>query len=299
MKIYMHTDIEGVAGYIYHEDRIVGEQTKLDYYYRMRRLLTDEVNAALEALVKCGVTKVVINDAHGNGNNLFFEDLHPVAELIHGPGTRKPMWLPCIDETFDAIICLGQHAMAGTKGVLSHTRLDITCGDGTQVALNETGLAMVLAGCFNVPCILATGDTTLCRQAKEYVSDIITVAVKEPLSPYNAKTVVPKKCHQMIQEGVKKAIDRIKEIKPYHITPPPYSMTIIGSTPGFDKKSEKFTDDNLWNLLKKALSSIYDYELYDADVWPLIPRGELILNKHERAYRERLKKEGKEYKPLI
>ena len=56
------------------------------------------------------------------------------------------------------------------------------------------------------------------QQVKKYVPNIETVAVKEPLSPYNAKTVVPKKCHQMIQEGIKRAIDRIKEIKIYSLT---------------------------------------------------------------------------------
>lgn len=299
MKIYIHTDIEGVAGYCFHEDRLTGERARLNHVYRMRKLLTAEVNAALEALIECGAQKVVINDSHGSCYNLFFEELNPVAEIIHGAGTRMPMWIPCLDNTFDAMICLGQHAMEGTKGVLPHSRTTIQCGNGKEIALNETGVAMALAGCFGVPSILATGDSTLCGQVKGYVADIETVAVKEALSPYSARSVVPRKAHQMIKEGVKRAMARMAEIKPYVIAPPPFRMTLIGSTPGFDKKSEVFEDNDFYNLIKKALSTVYDYELYDAKEWPLVPRGELILNKHERAYKARLEREGKVYQPYL
>ncbi|MFA5089319.1 MAG: M55 family metallopeptidase [Candidatus Omnitrophota bacterium] len=296
MKIYLHTDIEGIAGYVFHEDRLWGERARLDHAYRMRKLLTAEVNAALEALVESGANEVVVNDAHGGGYNLIFEDLHPVADVIHGNGTRMPMWLPCIDGTFDAMICIGQHAMEGTKGILPHSRFEVGYGKNQRIALNETGLAMALAGTFGVPTILATGDTTLCSQVKTYVSEVEAVAVKEALSPYTAKTAVPVKAQQMIKEGVKRALARRKEIKPYVIAPPPYRITLFCSTPGFEKESEVFEDnESFWDLIKKAFSTIYDYELYDAAVWPLVPRGEPILNKHERAYKKRLEKEGKPY----
>ena len=155
------------------------------------------------------------------------------------------------------------------------------------------------AGAFGVPTILATGDTTLCRQVKSYLPKIETVAVKEPLSPYTARTAVPAWPHLLIKEGVKKALARRKEIKPFILTPPPYRITLIGSTPGFDNKSEVFEDEeNFWNLIKKALSTVYDYELYQASSWPLVPRGEPILNKHERDYKKRLEKEGKKYAPF-
>jgi uncharacterized protein YqgQ len=103
----------------------------------------------------------------------------------------------------------------------------------------------------------------------------------------------------MIKEGVTRAIGRMNKIKPYLINPPPFSMTLIGATPGFDKKSEVFEDKDFYSLIKKALSTVYDYELYDAKEWPLVPRGELILNKHERAYKARLEKEGKVYQSYL
>ncbi|MBN1672154.1 MAG: M55 family metallopeptidase [Kiritimatiellae bacterium] len=290
MKVYVHTDIEGVAGYIYHEDRLQGELAKHEHVWRMKRLFTAELHAATSALLQCGVREIVVNDSHGPADNLIYEEIHPAVRLIHGPSTRMPMWLPRFDDSFDAMICLGMHAMAGTKGVLPHTRLDIEYGDGKQIALNEAGLAMALAGHFRVPAILVTGDATVCAQVRQYVPNIETVAVKEALSPYTAITHVPRKSHQLIKAGVRKAVRRRKQIHPFVLGPPPYRTTLIGSTPGFDRPSDVFEDSrSFWDLIQKALGSVYDYDLYDAQTWPLVPRGEPILNKHERAYRESLK----------
>ncbi len=298
MKIYIHTDIEGVAGYVFHEDRLVGEQAKLDHVYRMRSLFTGEVNAAVDALAECGVEDIVINDSHANCYNLFFEDINPVAQIIHGPGTRMPMWLPCIDRTFSAMICIGQHDMAGTNGVLPHSRWDIKFGDNKGISLGETGAAMLIAGHFDIPTIMVSGDNTVCKQIKDIVPQIETAVVKEALSPYNAKTVVPKKAHEMIRSGVKMAVKRIKEIQPYKL-PPPYSTTLVASTPGFESTKQEFKADNIYSLFYETLCSAYDYELYNETQWPLVPRGEFILNKHERAYKKALEEKGQKYIPYI
>lgn len=299
MKFYVQVDIEGVAGYTRHEDRLVGERAQLNHVYRMRRLLTAEVRAAVEALVEAGADEVVINDSHGSGDNLYFEDFPPAARVIHGPATRRPAFISCLDASFDAMVCIGQHAMAGTNGVLPHSRWDILCGDGKEVAVGEPGCAALVAGDLGVPCIMVSGDATMCRQMKELIPEIEAVAVKVPLSPYDAMTTVPKKAHQMIRDGIKKAVTRMGAIKPCQLSPPPFKTTIIAATPGFDKKSQVFEADTVLDLVHTALSTVYDYDLSNAEVWPLVPRGELILNKHERAYRARLEKEGKEYKPYI
>ena len=49
MKIYIQTDIEGVAGFCFFENR--GDQSMENFHHRqrMRKLLTDEVNAAVKA----------------------------------------------------------------------------------------------------------------------------------------------------------------------------------------------------------------------------------------------------------
>ena len=43
--------LKGVAGYVFHEDRLIGERTQLDHVYRMRRrLFAGEVNTVIEVL---------------------------------------------------------------------------------------------------------------------------------------------------------------------------------------------------------------------------------------------------------
>ena len=55
MKLYIHTDMEGVAGMVHFEDR---QDDTTEGYFRRRRLhklLTGEVNAAIEGAVAMGV----------------------------------------------------------------------------------------------------------------------------------------------------------------------------------------------------------------------------------------------------
>ncbi|MBM4080332.1 MAG: peptidase M55, partial [Planctomycetes bacterium] len=67
MKLYIHTDIEGVAGMVHFEDR--NDQTTEGYFKRLRmhKLLTGEVNAAIEGALAAGVKEILVNDSHGSG----------------------------------------------------------------------------------------------------------------------------------------------------------------------------------------------------------------------------------------
>src|SRR4030042_191594 len=85
-----------------------------------RRLLTGEVNAAVQGAKEGGCDDIVVWDGHSSGANFIVEDLHPDAEYVINGG--HPHWIPP-DEPFDAIALVGFHAMAGTpKGILEHTQ---------------------------------------------------------------------------------------------------------------------------------------------------------------------------------
>ena len=47
MKVYVQTDIEGVAGFCFFENRRSRDYEVINHRYRMYKLLTAEVNAAL------------------------------------------------------------------------------------------------------------------------------------------------------------------------------------------------------------------------------------------------------------
>ena len=114
MKIYISSDIEGVAGVITPQQGQPGNGE----YERARRLMTEEVNAAIEGALEGGATEILVNDAHGPMTNLLPELLHPAAELIQGK--PKPLNMFCgLDAGHAAVFCLGYHARASEQGVLA------------------------------------------------------------------------------------------------------------------------------------------------------------------------------------
>ncbi len=64
MKLMIMTDMEGVAGMLNFEDWCVPDGR---YYDKGKRLLTLEVNAAIEGFFHGGATEIVVVDGHGNG----------------------------------------------------------------------------------------------------------------------------------------------------------------------------------------------------------------------------------------
>ena len=226
MKIYVQTDYEGCAGVVHFETRDKTTALAAEHWRRMRQLLTDEVKAALDGACRAGATEFVLNDSHGSGYNVLFEQLGPDVRVIHGRLDRLPFWLPLLDETFDAVIGVGMHPMAETEhGILPHTRWDVN-----GVKLPEMGMTCAIAGCHDVPAVFTSGDRALCEQVRSLVPEIETAAVKDAFSPYTAVSHTPAAAREMIRSGVRRGLERRAEIKPFRIDPP-YEMTLI-SKPG-------------------------------------------------------------------
>ena len=80
MKIFISADIEGVAGVVNAQQGTPGNPE----YERARRLMTEEVNAAIAGAFDGGAAYVLVNDSHGPMVNLIPEDLDPRAECIIG-----------------------------------------------------------------------------------------------------------------------------------------------------------------------------------------------------------------------
>lgn len=263
MKLYIHTDIEGVAGMVHFEDR--NDRSTEGYYRRLRmhRLLTAEVNAAIEGALEAGVDEVIVNDAHGSGYNILFEELNPVAEIVHGPLVRQPFWTPCLDETVDLVFAIAQHAMAGTNGVLAHS-----LWYANDLYFGEAGMCMAIAGSYGVPTVLVTGDNTTCSQVVELVPQMETVAVKQALSPYNARSWTPQRACEMIRRAAKTAVERRDEIPPFRLQPP----FRVGFPPRPGEPPAKVTEgDDFVAVVKQILCAGYDYDLQDLPVWPMEP----------------------------
>ncbi len=174
MRVYMMTDMEGVAGVLNFEEWIFADSL----HYRVgRELLTREVNAAVEGLFAGGATQVLVADGHGPGG-IDVTLLDSRVELQRGypdDPSQPPLYASC-----DVVVWIGQHAKASTPhGHLCHTQsfgyIDETING---VSVGEFGELAMCASELGVRCIFASGDEALAKEAQALVPGIETVAVK-------------------------------------------------------------------------------------------------------------------------
>ena len=204
-KVFISVDMEGIWGVVQ------GSQTSSSGadYGVARKWMVEDVNAVIAGLFEAGASEVVVNDSHGNMRNIVADDLDPRAGLISG--SPKPLsMMQGIDATFDACIFVGYHARAGTaEAILDHTYSGATIRsikvNGREMP--ELGLNAAIAGYYNVPVIMLTGDTITCVQAKAILGDeIVTVAVKEAVGRYAAVNLPLAEARKRLKEGAKEAL---------------------------------------------------------------------------------------------
>ena len=226
MKIYIQTDIEGVAGFCFFENRRSREYEIIRHRHRMYQLLTAEVNAAVKAAFDSGADEVIVNDSHGSGYNILFEDLDPRCRIIHGRNCSGPHWLPLLDKSFDALLLIGMHAMGGTPGAMTpHSRWEVNNG---ALFLSEGTMACAIAGDFGVPAVMMSGDDKIAAEFREKIPEIETAVVKESLSPYQACSLIPAASCELIYQKACAGIAARKNIAPFTI-PGPVTLGLFDS----------------------------------------------------------------------
>lgn len=214
-KIVISVDLEGVA-------HVVGNASGPGSYYydEARELVTKEINAAIEGCLEAGAGEIVVADNHGNSLTIIPEKLHEAAKLARG--WPRPLDLSTgIDENTAGVIFLGFHAKEGTpRANFPHTLLGKFDVIINGIYVSETLFSAALAGEFNVPVILITGDQHVIQEAKKYLGHIETVLTKESFASYSAQSPHPKVIRQQIKEKSKRAVQRLKEFKPFRFEPP-------------------------------------------------------------------------------
>ncbi len=245
MKVYVQTDIEGIAGFCYQENRANPNYENIQHRHRMYRLLTAEVNAAVKAAFEAGATEVVVNDNHGSGYNIIFEDLDPRCRIIHGRNCSGPHWLPLLDSSFDAMVMIGMHAMAATpKAIIPHSKWDVNNG---EMFLSEGSMAAAIAGDLGVPTVMMSGDDKVAAEISEKIPGIETAVVKQALSPYQACSLIPARACEVIAEAVKRGLARKDQIAPFKI-PGPVTLNLLDSpshAPPLTYQGEAVTADTV------------------------------------------------------
>ena len=204
MKVFIITDLEGVSGVNGRKDNVGNKIINTD---EACRLLTEEVNAAVEGLVEAGADEVHVWDGHGGSNSIRIENLHPAADLFISGGDLAPVTY--IDSSYDAALQIGAHAFMGTPdGVLHHT---FNSHGVVNMWLNgeligEIGIVGLQCAYFGVPTILVSGDIAACREAKGFFGEVKTVETKAGISRYTVRNYNPVKVRQKLKEGAKKAL---------------------------------------------------------------------------------------------
>ncbi|MEM2916809.1 MAG: M55 family metallopeptidase [Candidatus Bathyarchaeia archaeon] len=218
MKVYISADMEGVAG-IVHGEHVLRDGKE---HERARKLMTQEVNAAIEGAIEAGAKSIVVNDSHGTMRNILPEELHETAELI--TGSPKPFgMMQGIDSTFNAAFFIGYHAMKGAyPGVLDHSYHSRVIHDIllNNQHLGETGINAALAGYYNVPVALVTGDNVVTNEASQLLKNVETATVKEGMGRFAAKCLSPTMARQLIKKKAFQALKNLKKFKPFKIEPP-------------------------------------------------------------------------------
>jgi len=219
--VYISIDMEGVAGVV-HVDQT--RRTGYDYE-RARKWMTAEANAAIAGAYDGGATAVLVNDSHGDMRNLVLDDLDRRAELISG--SLKPLsMVQGVTRDAACALFIGYHAGAASQaGILDHTyygrvvaRLRVNGKDW-----NETALNAAVCGALGVPVALVTGDQTVCAQAKQHLGDVATVVVKDAITRYCARTLLPEVACQKILFAAAAAV---KRLPPPFRPPPPYELEV-------------------------------------------------------------------------
>jgi D-amino peptidase len=206
VRIFISVDMEGIGG--------IGTSAMTSSsgkdYSTSRQLMTAEINTVVEEIfARDPGAEILINDSHGDMQNLLHTQLDPRVQYIQG--AIKPLGMvQGLDASFDGAIFIGYHAKAGDPdGFLAHTGTGSLKGlwlNGTEVG--EGGMNAAFAGSHGVPVILAAGDSAAAAELHSLLGTE-TVATKTAETPSSARLIHPDRVREMLRQGVRTALARL------------------------------------------------------------------------------------------
>jgi len=221
-KYLISVDIEGITG--------VSGKSFADlngkYYELAKRYMLHDVNAVIEGILDTDQNaEIVVRDAHGAATNLDLERLHPKAKLVSGWGTVMSMIYPC-DSSYAGVFLVGYHAGGqNLDAVLAHTYSSllhsVTVND---LLINETGIAAIYAGHYDLPIAFISGDNYAISEAEHQLENpnVIKVTVKESYGRDCILSLSLAKSRELLFQGAKQATKNLQQglIKPLKFDTP-------------------------------------------------------------------------------
>ena len=183
-RVLLALDLEGVNRVVGKEYLTLSQDEEQFNIAKTQAVL--EINNATEALFNAGVVKVGLWDNHGGGNNIDYSKLDSRIIVIKNPA---PPRMSFIQGEYDCVCYFGYHAMEGTyNGVLAHTfnskKVQFVKINGKKVG--EIDIDAFIGAHYGVPSRFFAGGNVACEQAKNAVSDIVTVTTKTELGRNSA-----------------------------------------------------------------------------------------------------------------
>jgi D-amino peptidase len=215
-RIFISVDMEGIGGI---GTPAMTSPTGKDYELG-RKLMTDEVNAVVGAILQRGPADILVNDSHGDMQNLLHTELDPRVTYIQG--AVKPFGMvEGLDSTYAAAIFLGYHSRAGTpNGFIAHTGTGAVKGLWlNDIEVGEGELNAAYAGSVGVPVIMAAGDSAFVEQFTRTVK-VEAVATKYAVTPQAARLLHPKVVQERLVAAAGRALANRSSAKPWVIGKP-------------------------------------------------------------------------------
>ncbi len=220
-KILLITDAEGVGG-VCRQEQTDPKDSEL------RQLLTGEINAAVDGFLAGGADDVVVWDGHDGSQTLSTLTIHPKARLLMG--SIGPSML--MERRFSAVAYVGQHSKANIPGgVMAHSYSSL----GIQNMLlngrpvGEIDVIAAMAGHFNTPVIMLSGDQAAANELREIVPAAELAVVKEGIGRYVCISLSAQSARDLIREAARRSVAKIGSIKPYTV-PGPVTLQIEYTT---------------------------------------------------------------------
>jgi D-amino peptidase len=218
VNVYISADMEGTAGVCAWAQCDPTNLTEYPYY---RKLMSQEIAAAIAGARDAGAANVLVNDSHAAMRNILWEELPDDVRVISGD--RKPFSMAeGADRSFGAAFFTGYHAGVGEPGVLDHTYSGQTIYGVSvnRVRCNEALLNAALLGVFGIPVTLVTGDRIAVEGTRKHLPWVTGVVTKEPIGRYAANSLSPATVRELIRAGARSAVEHAAEARPFTFEAP-------------------------------------------------------------------------------
>jgi len=218
LRIYIMTDLEGASG-VYQFAQTRDPDPALGQ--RAKEYLMEDIRHVVRGLRAGGATDIFVVDGHGS--QAFVPHLmEPGAKYLTGVPRPASSW--AFDKSFAGLVQLAAHAMMGTPdGVLCHTQSSRSENRYwyNGVESGELAQCAAIAGHYDIPTIMVSGDEATCREATQFFGpECVTVAVKRGVAREAAVLYPFEETHQALFEGAKRAMSVIDRCKPYRLSVP-------------------------------------------------------------------------------